>query len=295
MDGILNLNKPAGRTSFSLVALVRKLSRERRVGHAGTLDSTASGVLPVCLGKATRIVEFLMDAGKTYRTRIKLGTATDTYDAAGKVIQQGDASGIDRRQVEATLEEFRGQITQTPPMYSALKHQGRRLYQLARQGVTVERPSRPATIYNIELEDFELPIVTLKVDCAKGTYIRSLAHDLGQRLGCSGHVGSLVRLSYGPFSLEDAVSLPQLEEAFADGSWQELIYPIDSVLADWPSLVVAEEQAEVIRHGGSLAADEISGVKGQGRCRAYNQQGGLVAILQYDEAGRRWQPEKVFA
>jgi tRNA pseudouridine55 synthase len=295
VDGILNVNKPVGRTSFSIVALIRKLSRERRVGHAGTLDATASGVLPICLGKATRIVEFLMDAGKTYRTRIKLGAATDTYDAAGSIVQQGDASTIDRRQVEAALEEFRGRITQTPPMYSALKHQGRRLYQLARQGVTVERPGRPATIYSIELEDFASPVITLKVECARGTYIRSLAHDLGQRLGCGGHVDSLVRLGYGPFNIEDAVSLQQLEKAFADGSWQGLVYPIDSVLADWPSLVVAEEQEKVIRNGGSLAAGEVSGLEGQSCCRVYNRQGGFIAILQYDEASGCWQPQKVFA
>jgi tRNA pseudouridine55 synthase len=180
-------------------------------------------------------------------------------------------------------------------MYSALKQNGKRLYKLAREGITIERPGRPTTIYSIEMEGFESPVVILKVECAKGTYIRSLAHDLGQRLGCGARVETLERLGYGPFDIQDAITLEDLEDAFANGLWQELVHPMDSVLQDWPSLVANEEQAKVIRNGGSLAADDLSGLEGRSRCRVYDEAGGFIAILQYDEAYSRWQSEKVFA
>jgi len=184
VDGILNINKPWGKTSFSIVAIVKRLSGERRVGHAGTLDPTATGVLPICLGQATRITEFLVDATKAYQAQIELGVTTDTYDASGKITQKRDPSEISQSQLESALTSFRGLIQQTPPMYSAVKYQGKRLYELARAGIKVDRESRPAKIYHLELIDWQPPSVTLEVVCGKGTYIRSLAHDLGQILGC---------------------------------------------------------------------------------------------------------------
>ena len=156
MDGILNINKPLGSTSFSIVSMVKRLTRERRVGHAGTLDTMASGVLPVCFGRGTRVVEFLLDAGKVYRAKIEIGVATDTHDATGKIIQQGDYTKVSQEQVEQALNSFRGLIWQTPPMYSAIKHHGQRLYRLARAGITVKRESRPARIYRLELIDGQL-------------------------------------------------------------------------------------------------------------------------------------------
>ncbi|MFC1875409.1 tRNA pseudouridine(55) synthase TruB [Chloroflexota bacterium] len=295
MDGILNINKPQGRTSFSVVAMVRRLSRERRVGHAGTLDAMAGGVLPVCLGQGTRVVEFLMGASKVYRARVRLGIATDTYDATGKIIQKGDASGISREQLGSALDTFCGPIMQTPPMYSALKYRGQRLYKLARAGITVDRKSRPAMVYHIKLVDFEPPMATIEVECARGTYIRSLAHDLGQLLGCGAHLEHLVRLKYGPFDIEDAVSLTQLEEACGDSTWQKLVYPIDIVLNHWSSVVVSNEQERVIKNGGGVVMEDgMAGVDGESRCRAYNQDGCFIAILHFDPERRQWQPEKVF-
>ncbi|HEX79346.1 MAG TPA: tRNA pseudouridine(55) synthase TruB [Dehalococcoidia bacterium] len=296
MDGILNINKPPGRTSFSVVAMVRKLCRERRVGHAGTLDAMAGGVLPVCVGKGTRVIEFLMDARKLYRAVIRLGVATDTYDATGKVIQEGNAAGISREQVELALETFCGSIVQTPPMYSALKYRGQRLYRLARAGMEIKRESRPTTVYRIELKDFVTTVVTLEVECSRGTYIRSLAHDLGQMLGCGAHLEHLLRLKYGPFDIDDAVSLKQFEEGFNNGSWQKLVYPIDTVLGQWTSVVVGEEQERMIKHGGSVVIEDIQIEDGVGsRCRAYNRDGYFIAILYFDPEKRQWQPEKVFA
>ncbi|HEY81951.1 MAG TPA: tRNA pseudouridine(55) synthase TruB [Dehalococcoidia bacterium] len=300
MDGILNINKPAGRTSFSVVALVRRLSQERRVGHAGTLDPMATGVLPVCLGQGTRVIEFLADSPKTYRAQIELGVATDTYDASGKVIQQGDPSHITREQVELALGSFRGLIQQTPPMYSALKHQGQRLYELARAGISVERKSRPAKIHHLEVIDWQPPVVTVEVTCGKGTYIRSLAHDLGQLLGCGATLKSLVRLNYGPFDIETAISLPQLEDAFHYGYWPSLLHPIDSVLLHWGAAVVSQATEQSIRRGAPVALTGDSRdppsttPTAETYCRTYTFDGHFLGVLRFDPEKGYWRPEKVF-
>jgi tRNA pseudouridine55 synthase len=206
LDGILNIDKPAGRTSYSVVAAVKRLAGERRVGHAGTLDPDATGVLPVCLGQATRIIEFFTDTTKTYRAVIELGIATDTYDASGKITQRSDPSKIDRAMFESALVSFRGAIRQTPPMYSAVKQRGQPLYKLARAGVTVERKPRPVTVHRLELIAWQPPSATLEIECSKGTYIRSLAHELGQTLGCGAHLKNLMRTRSGIFDVKNSVS-----------------------------------------------------------------------------------------
>jgi len=302
MDGILNINKPWGRTSFSIVAMVRRLTGERRVGHAGTLDPAATGVLPVCLGQGTRIVEFLVDATKTYRAQIELGVATDTYDASGRITQQGDTSGISREQVEAALNSFCGLILQIPPMYSAVKYQGKPLYELARAGITVERRSRQTKIHCLELIEWQPPIATIEVVCGKGTYIRSLAHDLGQALGCGANLKSLVRLRCGLFDIRDAVSVPQLEDAFRCGYWQHFIHPIDSVLSHWRAMIVSDEQGRAIRNGRALVLEGDAKGSQQvpteasfgNRCRVYTPGGCLLGVLRFDVERGQWQPEKVF-
>lgn len=302
MDGILNINKPRGKTSFDIVTIVRRLTGERRVGHAGTLDPEATGVLPVCIGKATRIVEFFMNTTKTYRAEIELGMVTDTYDATGKVIQRGDISGIDQQQVEAALRSFRGRIVQIPPMYSAVKHNGRPLYELARAGKTVERTGRPIEIHSLELIDWQAPVVTIEVICGKGTYIRSLAHDLGQALGCGAMLRNLTRLRCGLFGIEDSVSLPELEDVFRHGHWQKHLYPIDSVLSHWEAVTVSDETAQAIRNGQSVEVESeanngdevLSTLSADSHCRAYTGDGCLLALLHFEPELGRWQPDKVF-
>jgi tRNA pseudouridine55 synthase len=293
VDGILNIDKPGGITSYRVVALVKRLSGERRVGHAGTLDPMATGVLPVCLGQATRVVEFLTDATKAYRAEIELGVTTDTYDASGNVIQRENPSGIHQEQVEAALASFRGIIQQTPPMYSAIKHQGKKLYELARAGITVERKSRPVTIYSLDIVDFQPPLVTIEVECGKGTYIRSLAHDLGQVLGCGASLKSLVRQRYGPFDIENAVSVPRLEDAFRGGGWEHFVHPMDSVLSAWPAVVVDEATEQAVRNGVSIALplEPSSG----SRCRAYTADGHFLGVLRFGPEKGQWHPEKVFS
>lgn len=295
MDGILNINKPQDRTSFSVVAQIRRLSKERRVGHAGTLDTMAVGVLPVCMGKGTRVVQFLMGVSKVYRARIKLGVTTDTYDATGEVTQEGDASNVSLEQIKTALDSFCGTIMQKPPIYSALKYGGQRLYKLAREGIEVDIKSRPITIYSIELIDYQPPLVTIEVECARGTYIRSLAYDLGQMLGCGAHLEHLVRLKYGPFDIKDAISLEQVEEACTNDTLQKYIYPMDTVLKYLPSIIVEEEQECLIKHGGCVVVEEgEADVSGESRCRAYNKDGYFIAILRFDSEKKLWHPEKVF-
>jgi tRNA pseudouridine55 synthase len=296
VDGIFNINKPLGKTSFSVVSTVRRWSGESRVGHGGTLDPAATGVLPVCLGQGTRVTEFLLEAPKAYRAEIEFGVATDTDDATGKIISRGDPSGVSRKKLLTALDSFRGLVSQTPPMYSAVKQEGKPLYKLARQGIEVKRQSRLRWIYRLELKSWQPPLATIEVECGRGTYIRALARDLGQLLGCGAHLRGLLRLRCGPFDIKDAVSLPQLEDAFRGGYWQKLIYPIDFVLWHWAAVVV-DNGAEVdIRNGRPLVFAGGDSLKASGeRCRAYTSDGSFLGVLKFNPETGQWQPEKVFA
>jgi len=297
LDGILNINKPRGKTSFSIVAMVKRLSGEKRAGHAGTLDPEASGVLPVCIGKGTRIIEFLVDTTKTYRARIEFGAATDTYDNSGRITRQGDITGINRKKIESALDSFRGSIQQTPPMYSAVKHHGQPLYKLARAGISVERKSRTAVIHRLELISWRTPVATVEVECSKGTYIRSLAHDLGQALGCGAHLKSLIRTRCGLFDIRDAVSISQLEAAFDYGYWQHFVYPMDMVLQQYQAVVVNDATEAIIRKGSPVVLERNSpgenGHPGKKHCRAYSLDGRFLGILRHVPEKGVWQPKKV--
>jgi len=308
VDGILNISKPQGKTSFSAVVTVRRLTGERRVGHAGTLDPEATGVLPICLGQGTRVTEFLMDTTKVYRGQIELGRATDTYDASGQTTQRGDPSGISQEQFKSALASFRGLTQQIPPMYSAVKHQGKRLYELARAGIQVERKSRPAKIDRLELIDWRPPLVTIEVVCGKGTYIRSLAHDLGQILGCGANLKSLARLRHGPFDIKDAISLTQLENACRRNYWHHYVYPIDIVLLDWAAIIVSDAREQLIRNGNPVVlkgavtgrengyppTPQVAGSNSKDHCRAYTLDGLFLGVLRFNPKSRQWQPKKVF-
>jgi len=297
VDGILNVNKPHGETSFSIVAMVKWLSGERRVGHAGTLDPTATGVLPVCLGQGTRIVEFLVDATKAYRAQIELGVATDTYDASGNITCKKDPSGISQEQLELALNSFCGSIQQTPPMYSAIKYHGKPLYQLARAGITIEPQSRLTKIYCLELTDWRPPVATVEIECGKGTYIRSLAHDLGQALGCGANLKSLVRLRCSLFDIMDSVSIPQLEDAFHCGYWHHFIYPVDIVLSHWMAIVVNDDTGRAIRNGRPLVLEDDNSPAWrsvENRCRVYTRDGQFLGVMRFNPEKGQWQPHKVF-
>jgi tRNA pseudouridine55 synthase len=296
VDGILNIDKPGGVTSYRIVALVKRLSNQRRVGHAGTLDPIATGVLPICLGQGTRIVEYLAESPKTYQAQIELGVATDTYDATGQITGEADPSGISREQVASALDAFRGVTEQTPPMYSAVKHRGQRLYHLARSGVWVTRRSRPVEIYELEIVNWQPPQVTVMVSCAKGTYIRSLAHDLGQSLGCGANLKGLVRSRYGPFDIKTAITVPRLEDAFRQGCWQRFLHPIDTVLQSWSAVVVNEATERAIGTGQPVSPAQLHpDAAGESRCRAYALDGRFLAVLSFDPERGQWRPDKVFS
>lgn len=294
IDGILNTIKPRGQTSFGIVSLVRRLSGERRVGHAGTLDPDAAGVLPVCLGKGTRLISFLADGKKTYRAQVELGLATDSYDSSGKVIQRGDFSSVTREQLEEALDSFRGIIQQIPPMFSAIKHHGKPLYRLARIGKEVHREPRQVCIFKLELIEWKPPLFIIDVQCSKGTYIRSIAHDIGQQLGCGAYLKDLVRLSNGFFSITDGITVSQLEEAFLYGFWDKLIYPLDAVLLGMKAMVINDNSEKAIRDGKAFSVENAGSFHQDEWCRAYSTDGRIIALLQFQEEKAQWQPTKVF-
>ncbi len=296
MDGILNIDKPAGKTSYGVVAAVKRLSGEKHVGHTGTLDPDATGVLTVCLGQGTRIIEFIKDTAKVYHAVVELGIATDTYDASGRVVQRGDPSAVERVALESALESFRGAIRQVPPMYSAVKHKGQPLYKLARAGISVERKSRTVTIHRLVLVEWQPPLATLEIECSQGTYIRSLAHDLGQALGCGAHLKSLVRTRCGIFDIKDAVSLTKFEEAFRGGYREDYLHPVDSVLQDYQAVIVDDAAEVAIRNGTSInipGGPDIDTHAAETYCRAYSQDGRFLGMLRYVPEKEAWQPKKV--
>ena len=269
------------------------------MGHAGTLDPEATGVLPICLGRGTRIIEFLVDTNKTYQAEIELGKATDTYDGSGQVIGQAEVSGITYEEIELALSTFRGNIYQTPPMYSAVKYRGQPLYKLARKGIEIERKSRPVMVYRLEILSWQPPVATLEVECGKGTYIRSLAHDLGQSLGCGGYLKSLVRTKCGFFDIKDSTSMTQLEEAFQHSYWERFLNPVDTALQHFRAILVNDKTEDIIRKGCPVFLEqrkdsnknESSNNK---YCRVYTADGRFLGILRSTNHQDIWQPKKVF-
>lgn len=275
MTGIICLDKQEHMTSFFAVARTRRITGEKKAGHAGTLDPMATGILPVLLGGATRFMEFLPVHDKGYRARIQLGMTTDTLDTTGTVLTRSGVR-VSKAQVEQALGAFRGDILQVPPMYSALSKNGVRLYELARRGEEVERQARPVTIYRLELTEFDgqTQECTLNVLCSKGTYIRSLADDLGRMLGCGAVMSGLRRTYAAGFSLEDCVTLDALSELAQQGKLSQCMIPLERALAAYPSLSVTQAQAVRFANGGALDAD---------RLRFAEKRDGLFRVYSPDE------------
>ena len=260
MDGVLNVNKPAGPTSHDVVARLRRAIRPKRIGHAGTLDPIATGVLLICLDNATRIVECLMDWPKSYQATAILGVETDTEDSTGSIVRESDCSCVGREDIEAVLPRFVGKIMQVPPMVSALRYRGRRLYELARAGEVVERAPRPIEVYSLRLVSFEPAVrakALLEIDCSRGTYVRTLCADIGRALDCGAHMSSLARTAVGRFRLEDAVSIETVEEKAASGRLGDILHSIDDVLDGFPVVSVADADAGLVANGVMLSTSRI--------------------------------------
>ncbi len=294
-DAVLNINKPAGCSSHDVVATVRRLVGDRRAGHTGTLDPSATGVLPVCVGRATRIARYLLHAEKAYRVVMRLGEVTDTQDATGRVIRSHLPVQVDRRALAEALRAFEGAIEQTPPMYSALKVGGVRLYELARRGLTVPRAARTVTIREIRLlapgPEINDRDVTFEIVCSSGTYIRTLCADLGERLGCGAHLLRLERRRAGPFRIEEALMLEALAQAADEGRLEKAGRSLDEALAELPVLRVDWRTGERIRHGGRFE-DVREAVAPGGAARVHDPAGRLLAVARA-VGGRQFQVERV--
>lgn len=301
MKGFLNVNKPAGMTSHSVVSHIRRLAgRGMKVGHAGTLDPAATGVLPVALGTATRLIEYLAGASKGYRAEISLGVTTTTDDAEGEPLEERPVPPLEREAVETALAPFRGTILQIPPMYAAVHHEGKRLYELARAGQIVERTPRPVTIDRLELRQLSSspPHLVLDIVCGKGTYIRSLARDIGETLGCGSHIQNLVRTFVGPFVLDETIPLAALQD---NGTFlAQVLLPPHIAVSDWEMVTLDAEQSRRVANGLSLHLPDLPGpermAKAGGesaRVRAHTPDGELLALLLWREREQAWHPEKV--
>lgn len=287
--GLILVDKPVGPSSHKVVSIVRKGTGVRKVGHAGTLDPRASGVLVLCLGSATRLSEYLSTASKRYEAVIRFGTSTETYDAEGDAIRITGAAPSEA-EIRSVLPGFQGEIEQVPPPYSAIKIGGKKAYELARKGQEVELDPRKITIYRMEFVQYLPPDLTLGIECSAGTYIRSLAHDLGELLHTGAHLANLRRIKSGPFRLEDCVPLHKLEQSFDRGEWFQYLRPAADALPELPIVRVDGPLLEDVLNGRRIKAGDPA----EGLARALGPDDDLVAILESTDEGSFWHPRKVF-
>lgn len=297
IHGILNIYKEKGYTSHAVVAKLRGITGQRKIGHTGTLDPEAEGVLPVCLGRATKVCDLLTDRDKTYEAVLLLGIRTDTQDVTGTVTDRGDIQGITREMVEQAAKKYVGEYDQIPPMYSALKVNGKKLYELAREGKTIERKARRVRIYELEILEEALPRVRLRVRCSKGTYIRTLCDDIGADLGCYGCMEALLRTSVGPFALEEACRLEDVEAAVKAGELGKMLCPIDRLFAEYPAVQVKKGWEKLAYNGNGLKRSMTDGDREtrDGACvRIYDAGGNFLALYRYHREAEEYTTVKMF-
>lgn len=290
VSGVLVIDKPIGLTSHDVVQIIRRGTGIRRAGHTGTLDPRASGVLVVLIGPAVRLSEYVSASDKRYQATIRLGSSTNTYDAEGVVTSRAPVDHITEDRFNEILQTFVGEIEQVPPPYSAVKVKGKRAYEIAREGESVDLEPRKIQVYSLDILEWAPPEVVIDVYCSSGTYVRSLANDLGKALGTGAYLIGLRRTKSGRFTLRDAVPLRKLKEAFDAGDWYKFLIPAADALGDWPMVELDADQVELVRHGHRVPAEPGS----KGWARGISQQGDLVALLELDEETSEWQPRKVF-
>jgi len=294
ISGALVVDKPVGMTSHDVVQAIRNGTGLRRAGHTGTLDPRASGVLVILVGPAVRLSEYVSASDKRYQAIIRLGGSTDTFDAEGLVTPTKDPVDVTEAQFEEALKTFIGEIEQTPPPYSAVKVQGRKAYEMAREGEEVELAPRKITVHHLEVLEWAPPEVVIDVHCSSGTYVRSLANDLGVMLGCGAYLVGLRRTKSGRFSLRDSVPLRKLQESFTAGNWYQYLIPAAEALGDWPAIELNPDEVEGVRHGHRV---KVVGEPTETKVRGVSTQGELVALMEITinaDGTREWQPKKVF-
>ncbi len=294
ISGALVVDKPVGMTSHDVVQAIRNGTNLRRAGHTGTLDPRASGVLVILVGPAVRLSEYVSASDKRYQAIIRLGGSTDTFDSEGLVTPTKNPVDVTEAQFEEALQTFVGEIEQTPPPYSAVKVQGRKAYEMARNGEDVELAPRKITVHHLEVLEWTPPEVVIDVHCSSGTYVRSLANDLGVKLGCGAYLVGLRRTKSGRFSLRDSVPLRKLQEAFTAGNWYQYLIPAAEALGDWPAVELSPDEVEGVRHGHRV---KVAGEPNELKVRGVSTQGELVALMEMvvnEDGSREWQPKKVF-
>jgi tRNA pseudouridine55 synthase len=294
ISGVLVVDKPVGMTSHDVVQVIRNGTSLRRAGHTGTLDPRASGVLVILVGPAVRLSEYVSASDKRYQAIIRLGSTTDTFDADGRFTRTDSPVNVTEAEFESMLKTFEGEIEQIPPPYSAVKVQGRKAYEMARQGEEVDLAPRKIQVHHLEVLEWAPPEVVVDVHCSSGTYVRSLANDLGEKLGCGAYLVGLRRTKSGRFSLRDAVPLRKLQESFHAGNWYQYLIPAAEALGDWPAVELSPDDVEGVRHGHRVRAAVESS---PGMVRGVSTQGELVALMELvtnEEGSPAWQPKKVF-
>lgn len=293
MDGLINIYKEKGFTSHDVVAKMRGILRMKKIGHTGTLDPDATGVLPVCVGKGTRLCSLLENHDKTYRAVLLLGMETDTQDVTGQILAEKPVCVTEEQVLEA-LPAFRGKIMQIPPMYSALKVNGKKLYEYAREGKVIEREARPVEIYELTVEKIELPRITMTVSCSKGTYIRTLCHDIGQALGCGGCMESLVRTRVGDFHLEQAITLKELEAKRDAGELDSCLVTVEQIFAGLPAVTTRKQYDVLIHNGNRVSGNMLETVPQEKQVRMYDSSGLFTGIYEWDPMKKDYKPLKMF-
>lgn len=297
INGIVNIYKEKGYTSHDVVAVLRKVVGQKKIGHTGTLDPDATGVLPVCLGRATKVCELLIDHDKTYEALLLLGKTTDTQDISGEVLEERDPGDLTEEEVRSCIESFIGEYDQIPPMYSALKVNGKKLYELAREGKTVERKSRKVQIHGIRILEMNLPHVRMEVDCSKGTYIRTLCHDIGEKLQVGGCMEELERTKVGRFLKEDAVTLDEVRQKMEQGEGAELFTPLDQIFAELPAVTVTDAKAWMSYNGNDLPErfllEKEAWTDGQ-EVRVYDSRKNFIGLYQYRAPKKLFHIKKMF-
>ncbi len=297
INGILNVYKEKGYTSHDVVAKLRGIAGQKKIGHTGTLDPDAEGVLPVCLGRATKVCDMLTEKDKTYEAVLLLGKETDTQDISGTVLQEGETQELTEEQVKNCVMSFVGEYDQIPPMYSALKVNGKKLYELAREGKTIERKSRRVEIKDIRILEISLPRVKMEVSCSKGTYIRTLCHDIGEKLGCFGCMESLLRTKVSQFEIQESLKLSEIQEKKEQGKFSEILMPLDTVFFKYPAVTVKEEGQALAYNGNEIPVrflEYVPDEKKQERIRVYDSKHHFIGIFRVDENGKKLKVEKMF-